>query len=136
MKIRLVDGSVYSAERAEITNGRLEIDMKDKTAEELQDIFMTQANISNIELLTDMDEKFGDVPGWTVYGGVMLVGDTKTVILTKEKDSLKERLINAEAGVLSVNAMAEAAKALSENTASQVTELQRAICEIYEGMEV
>ena len=122
MKIRLVDGSVYSAERAEITNGRLEIDMKDKTAEELQDIFMTQANISNIELLTDMDEKF--------------VGDTKTVILTKEKDSLKERLINAEAGVLSVNAMAEAAKALSENTASQVTDLQMAICEIYEGMEV
>ena len=79
MKIRLIDGSVHEAKRAEVMNGRLEIDIQDKTAEEIQDIFSVPALLTNIELLMDDGEKFGDVPGWTIYGGVMVLGDTKTV---------------------------------------------------------
>ena len=129
MKIKLVDGTVYPVNRAEITNGRLEIDFTTPTAEKLQKIFTVPSNISNIELLTDAGEKFGDVPGWTVFGGVMLVGKTKTVILTKETDTTAERLTRVEADAI-------AAKKLSEESAGQITDLQIALTEIYEGLEV
>ena len=69
-KIRLIDGSVHEVTRAEITNGRLEVDFQGRDAEELQDTFSVPALLTNIELLTENEEKIGDVPGWTVYGGV------------------------------------------------------------------
>lgn len=92
MKLKLVNQNVYVASRAEITNGRLEIDFKDKTAEEIQAIFSEPANLAVIELQTDEGEMFGELPGWIVYGGVTLVGDTKTVILTKEPSVTAERI--------------------------------------------
>lgn len=107
MKIRLIDGSIYEVKRAEITNGRLEIDIQNKTAEEVRDLFSVPANLINIELLTDMDEKFGDVPGWTVLGAVMLVDDTKTVVLTQPVDMTEQRLTVAEADALKAKTIAE-----------------------------
>lgn len=136
MKIKLVDGTIYPVNRAEITNGRLEIDFQTPTAEKLQKIFSAPGNLANIELLTDEDEKFGELPGWTVYGGVMLLEKTKTVILTKETDTTAERLARAEADAIAANAAATAAKELSEESAGQITDLQMAIVELYEGMEV
>lgn len=135
-KIKLIDGSVHEMTRAEITNGRLEIDFQDRTAEELQDIFSVPALLTNIELLTENGEKFGDVPGWTVYGGVMTLGDTKTVILTKAVNVTEQRLVDAESNAIAANTAAEMAKTMSAETATQVTDLQLAICELYEGMEV
>ncbi len=132
MEIKLVNGSVYAVTRAEVTNGRLEIDFKGRTAEEVQNIFSSPAKLSNIELLTGDGEKFGELPGWTVYSGVTLLGDTVTVILTKEINSTVERITNAEARALSASETAESAKTLSENIASQVTDLQMAMCELYE----
>lgn len=129
MKIKLVDGTVYPVNRAEITNGRLEIDFQIQSSETLQEIFTEPGNLANIELLTDAGDKFGDVPGWTVFGGVMLVGETKTVILTKETDTTQERLVRIESNAL-------AAKSLSEDAANQITDLQMALTEIYEGLEV
>lgn len=135
MKIKLVDGTVYPVTRADVTDGRLEIDFQTQTSEKLQKIFTVPGNISNIELLTDAGDKFGDLPGWTVFGGVMLVGKTKTVILTKETDITAERLARAEADAIAANAVAAAAKELSEDAANQITDLQLAVTEIYEGME-
>lgn len=136
MKIRLIDGAVYDVIRTEVTNGRLEIDFQGKAAEELQDIFSVPALLTNIELLSDDNKKTGDVPGWTVYGGVMTLGDTKTVILTKTVNVTEQRLTDAEASAVAANAAAEMAKTMSTETATQVTDLQLAICELYEGMEV
>lgn len=136
MKIKLIDGSVYDVVRAEVTNGRLELDFQNKTAEELQDTFSVPALLTNIELLTDTEDKTGDVPGWTVYGGVMTLGDTKTVILTKAVNITEQRLADAEANAIAANSIAEVAKTMSSETATQVTDLQLAICELYEGMEV
>ncbi len=136
MKIRLVDGSVYTVTRTEVTNGRLEIDFKDKTAEEIQEIFSEPANLANVELLTDEGEKFGDIPNYTVYSGVMLVGNTRTVILAQQTDSLQERITNAEAKALEAAISAQEAKTSSESAATQITDLQMAICELYEGMGV
>ena len=136
MKIRLLNGEIYDVVRAEVTNGRLELDFQNKTAEELQDTFSVPALLTNIELLTDTEDKTGDVPGWTVYGGVMTLGDTKTVILTKALNITEQRLADAEANAIAANSMAEVAKTMSTETATQVTDLQLAICELYEGMEV
>lgn len=135
MQIKLVDGTVYPVTRADVTDGRLEIDFQTQTSEKLQKIFTVPGNVSNIELLTDAGDKFGDLPGWTVFGGVMLVGKTKTVILTKETDTTAERLARAEADAIAANAVAAAAKELSEDAANQITDLQLAVTEIYEGME-
>ena len=136
MKIKLLNGNIYDVVRAEVTNGRLELDFQNKTAEELQDIFSVPAPLTNIELLTDNEDKTGDVPGWTVYGGVMTLGDIKTVILTKSINVTEQRLADAEANAIAANILAEVAKTMSSETATQVTDLQLAICELYEGMEV
>ena len=136
MKIRLLNGKIYDVVRAEVTNGRLELDFQNKTAEELQDTFSVPALLTNIELLTDTEDKTGDVPGWTVYGGVMTLGDIKTVILTKSVNVTEQRLADAEANAIAANSVAEVAKTMSSETATQVTDLQMAICELYEGMEV
>lgn len=136
MKIKLVDGTIYPVTRADVTDGRLEIDFQTQTAEKLQKIFTVPGNISNIELLTDAGDKFGDLPGWTVFGGVMLVGKTETVILTKETDTTAERLAKVEADAIAANAAAKAAKELSEDAANQITDLQMAMTEIYESVEV
>ena len=136
MQIKLVDGTIYPVTRADVTDGRLEIGFTTPTAEKLQKIFTVPGNISNIELLTDAGEKFGELPDWTVYGGVMLNDKVKAVILTKEKDTTAERLARAEADAIAANAAAVAAKELSEDAASQITDLQMALTELYEGMEV
>ena len=91
MKLKLVNQNVYVASRAEITNGRLEIDFKDKTAEEIQAIFSEPANLAVIELQTDEGEMFGELPGWIVYGGVTLVGATRPPNNTTKLSSISER---------------------------------------------
>ncbi|RGU89869.1 hypothetical protein DWW31_18075 [Clostridium sp. AF15-17LB] len=124
MKAKMVDGTVYTVNRAEVTNGRLEIDFCDKTAEEVQAIFSTPENLHVIELLTDAGDKFGELPGWTVYGGVCLVGDTKTAILTKEPDVTAERITAAEAAALEAKTLAEET---AGNLNAAVTELTMAM---------
>ena len=124
MKIKLINGGVYPVTRAEVTNGRLEIDFADKTAEEVQELFSVPANLTKIELQTDEGDMFGELPGWTVYGGVCLVGNTKTVILTKEPNITAERITTAESTALE-------AKTLAEETAGNldmaITELTMAM---------
>ena len=96
MKIRLVDETVYDVKRAEVVDGRLEIDMTEKTAEEMQEIFSVPGNLSVIELMTDEGGVFSALPGWTKYGGVMLNGDTKTAILIQPESVTEKRLTQAE----------------------------------------
>lgn len=124
MKLKLVNQNVYVASRAEITNGRLEIDFKGKTAEEIQAIFSEPANLAVIELQTDEGEMFGELPGWIVYGGVTLVGDTKTVILTKEPNVTAERIAGAEATAIEAKTLAEET---AGNLNAAVTELTMAM---------
>ena len=136
MKIRLIDGSVHDVTRAEVTNGRLEIDFQNISSEEIQKIFSIPALLTNIDLLTDDDRVTGSIPGYIVYSGVMLLGDTKTLLLTTESNVTAERLANAEANATLANAVAEVAKTMSVEMAKQMTDLQIAMCELYEGMEV
>lgn len=124
MKVRMGDGTVYTVSRAEVTNGRLEVDHKDQTTEEVQEIYSNSANIQKIDLLTDAGDKFGELPGWTVYGGVCLVGDTKTAILTKEPDLTAERITSAEATALEAKTLASET---ADNLDAAITELTMAM---------
>lgn len=125
MKIKLVNGTIYDVKRADVTYGRLEIDFEVKSAEELQEIFNVPGNLVLIELLTDDEEKFGELTGWTVYGGVMLNGKIKTVILTKETDTTAERLARAEAGAIAANVAAMTAREISEEVEDQIANIQK-----------
>lgn len=120
MKIRLVDQTVYTVNRAEIVDGRLEVDFTDKTAEEVQEIFKTPANLDTIDLLTDSDDQFGHLSGWSVYGGVTLVGNIKTAILTKAPNVTEERITAAEADAL-------AAKVVAEEQAQDIEDLKKQV---------
>ena len=97
MKLRLVNNETYPIERAEIVDGRLEIDFKEKTAEEVQVICDDPGNLDQIELLTDADDVFSVLDGWTKYGGVMLNGEIKTAILSQPANIAEERITSAEA---------------------------------------
>ena len=129
MKIKLIDGSVYSAERAEVTNGRLEVDFINKSAEEIQTIFTEKGNIANIELLTNDGDKFGEVPGFASYGGVLVLGDIRTVILTKDVDMKEERLVGIETAILQLQNSINAEKKALQDT---VDMLQECIIEMSE----
>ena len=90
----------------------------------MQVIFSAPENLQVIELLTDAGDKFGELPGWTVYGGVMLNGQTKTAILTKEPDVTVERITAAEAAALEAKTLAEET---AGNLNAAVTELTMAM---------
>lgn len=150
MKIRFVDKTVYDIENAEVVNGKLEIYMTDKTAEEIQEIFTVSGNLSVIELMTDEGGVFSTLTGWTKYGGVMLNGDIKTAILIQPESVTEERLTQAEGDAIEAKTTAQKAEAKtdaqgnavkeieekSNENATQITDLQMALCELYEGMEV
>lgn len=143
MKLRLVNNETYPIERAEIVDGRLEIDFKEKTAEEVQVICDDPGNLDQIELLTDADDVFSVLDGWTKYGGVMLNGEIKTAILSQPANITEKRITSAEATAAEakqeVKDQAETIKAIEEANGAneqQITDLQLALCEIYEGMEV
>lgn len=143
MKLRLVNNETYPIERAEIVDGRLEIDFKEKTAEEVQVICDDPGNLDQIELLTDADDVFSALDGWTKYGGVMLNGEIKTAILSQPANITEKRITSAEATAAEakqeVKDQAETIKAIEEANGAneqQITDLQLALCEIYEGLEV
>lgn len=134
MKIRLVDGTVHAVTRAEVKNGRLEIGFAGKTAEEIQAIFDTPANLQNIEVLTDENDWTAELSGWSVYGGIYLIGDKKTVILSKPVNITEERLTNAEAKAIQAEGRATEAGNKATSLAEELTQTQLALCEVFELM--
>lgn len=107
MEIKLINGCIYGVNRVDVTNGRLEIDIKDKSAEEIQEIFSKKENLQNIELLTEAGDKFAVLTGWTVYAGLTMYGDVKTAILMKEINKTEERITEAHLAALEAKAIVE-----------------------------
>lgn len=106
-KIKLVDKTEYAATRAEIKEGRLEIDIVGKTSEEIQSIFRDNpANLAVIKLYIESGELFGTLYDWMEYGGILLNGDTNTVILSQVKDTLEARLIRMESDQVAMRSAA------------------------------
>lgn len=107
MKFRLVDKATHNITRAEIIDGRLELDFVDKTAEEVQTILSTPENLATIELLNNADDVFSKLEGWIKYGGVILNGEVKTAMLTQAADVTEERITSAESDALAARRVAE-----------------------------
>lgn len=128
MKLRLVDKTTYEIKRAEIIEGRLEIDFADKTAEEVQTILSTPENLAIIELMNDTGDVFSQLDGWTKYGGTTLNGEIKTAILTQAADVTEKRLTSAEADAL-------AAKQAAEQQAKDIEQIKKQIEEGSTGVE-
>ena len=95
-KIKLMDGAEYSVSRVEVVDGHLEIDMNGSTAEEIQELFSNSEKLEKIELYTEGEALFGILERWMVYGGVILRGETKTVILSQAADDLEARIVQIE----------------------------------------
>lgn len=95
-KIKLMDGAEYSVSRVEVVDSHLEIDMNGSTAEEIQELFSNSENLEKIELYTEGETLFGILERWMVYGGVILQGETKTVILSQAANDLEARIVQIE----------------------------------------
>ena len=133
MKLRLVGNETYPIERAEIVDGRLEIDFKEKTAEEVQSICDNPGNLDKIELLTDADEVFSVLDGWTKYGGVTLNGEIKTALLSQPANITEERVTSAEAATAEVKQTVKAQAAIIKKIEKQTvrTNSRSRICSLH-----
>ena len=117
MKLKTSTG-IYTITDASHENGKLNIEFQDKTCEELQVIFSDKNSLARLEVYTDDDSLMSVIPGYVVLEGIVLQGDTKTVVLEKETDDVEQRITNlAENLSGAVQEAGQAAEAAAENTA-------------------
>lgn len=147
MKIQLVDLTQYEINDIAVDNGTLKIDFKDKTAEEIETLLSNSGNLNKIEVLEEeTSESLYYFSGFTVFEGVYIKGDVKRGMLSKQPDPLLSRLDQAEQNSIeatttagTANTTAEDAKKTAESAnestttnASDITNLQEALAEVYE----
>lgn len=147
MKIQFVDLTQYEINDISVDNGTLKIDFKDKTAEEIETLLSNAGNLNKIEVLEDdTQESLYYFSGFTVFEGVYSKGDIKRGMLSKQPDPLLSRLDQAEQNSIeatatagNANTTAEDAKKTAESAnestttnASDITNLQEALAEVYE----
>ena len=109
--IKLIDSTEYEVERADIVDGHLEIEMKNKTAEEVETIFESSENVARIVLLQD-GEEFGELVNWSKYAGVFKKKDGSVIAyMTQPVDVTEQRITSVES--VSAKAASDATQALS-----------------------
>lgn len=108
--IKLVDSTEYEVERADVVDGHLEIEMKNKTSEEVETIFENSENVARMVLIQDGDE-FGELVNWSKYAGVFKKGDSVVAYMTQPVDVTEQRITSVES--TSAKASSDAAQALS-----------------------
>lgn len=129
-KIKLTDGTIIEASTVEVVNGVLQITTKDTTVEKLAKLFKNASNTSLITLMTESGVESGYKQGFTSFAGIMYNPDgSKTVEIFQPRDTTEARIANAEAAAHLAN------EKIAEN-ASDITNLQLAVVELYESMPV
>lgn len=108
--IKLIDSTEYEVERADIVDGHLEIEMKNKTAEEVETIFENSENVARIVLLQD-GEEFGELVNWSKYAGVFKKDGSVIAYMTQPVDVTEQRITSVES--VSAKAASDATQALS-----------------------
>lgn len=108
--IKLIDSTEYEVERADIVDGHLEIEMKNKTAEEVETIFENSENVARIVLLQD-GEEFGELVNWSKYAGVFKKAGSVIAYMTQPVDVTEQRITSVES--VSAKASSDATQALS-----------------------
>lgn len=96
-KIKLVDGTIIKITEKSLINGILKISTKEKTVEELAELFSNKENTSYIATLSRNDVEIGFNKGFTSFAGITYDTDgIKTVELFQPKDVTEARISNLE----------------------------------------
>lgn len=114
-KIKLVNGTIINAEDVSVVSGVLKISTKERTVEELAELFSNKENTSHIVLMTPSEIECGFKAGFTSFAGINYNTDgVKTVELFQPVDEMEARLSNAEA--LAVSASEKASNVEEQNS--------------------
>lgn len=96
-KIKLVDGTIIEITEKSLINGILKISTKEKTVEELAELFSNKENTNYIATLSRNDVEIGFNKGFTSFAGITYNTDgIKTVELFQPKDVTEARIANLE----------------------------------------
>jgi hypothetical protein len=96
-KIKLVNGTIIEITEKSLINGILKISTKEKTVEELAELFSNKENTSYIATLSRNDVEIGFNKGFTSFAGITYDTDgIKTVELFQPKDVTEARISNLE----------------------------------------
>ena len=140
-KIKLLDGTIIEITEKSLINGILKISTKEKTVEELAEIFSNKENTNYIAILSRNDVEIGFNKGFTSFAGITYDTDgIKTIELFQPKDVIEARISNLE-GVTNEtkNTVASVETSMSNFKAEQkqemenaLTDMELAITEMYE----
>ena len=96
-KIKLLDGTILDITETSLINGTLKISTKDKTVEELAELFSNKENTNCIAILTRNEKEIGYKIGFTSFAGITYDTErVKTVELFQPKDVTEARISNLE----------------------------------------
>ena len=123
-KVKLLNGTIISAQTVEIVEGVLKITTTEHTVEELAEMFSDKENTNLITLMTESGIETGFQTGFTSFAGILYGADgVKTVQLFQPVDVTESRISNAEGVANAANSMAESAKTTAESSNQMVSDL-------------
>ena len=123
-KVKLLNGTIISAQTVELVEGVLKITTTEHTVEELSEMFSDKENTNLITLMTESGIETGFQTGFTSFAGILYGADeTKTVQLFQPVDVTESRISNAEGVANAANSMAESAKTTAESSNQMVSDL-------------
>ena len=131
-KIKLVDGTIIEILEKSLINGILKISTKEKTVEELAELFSNKENTNYIATLSRNDVEIGFNKGFTSFAGITYDTDgIKTVELFQPKDVTEARISNLE-GVTNEtkNTVASVETSMSNFKAEQKQEMENALTDV------
>lgn len=131
-KIRLVNGTIIEITEKSLINGILKISTKEKTVEELAELFSNKENTNYIAILSRNDVEIGFNKGFTSFAGITYDTDgIKTVELFQPKDVTEARISNLE-GVTNEtkNTVASVETSMSNFKAEQKQEMENALTDV------
>ena len=131
-KIKLLDGTIIEITEKSLINGTLKISTKEKTVEELAELFSNKENTSYISILSRNDVEIGFNKGFTSFAGITYDTEgVKTVELFQPKDVTEARISNLE-GVTNEtkNTVASVETSMSNFKAEQKQEMENALTDV------
>ena len=131
-KIKLVNGTVIEITEKSLINGILKISTKEKTVEELAELFSNKENTSYIATLSRNDVEIGFNKGFTSFAGITYDTDgIKTVELFQPKDVTEARISNLEGATNETkNTVASVETSMSNFKAEQKQEMENALTDV------
>ena len=131
-KIKLVDGTIIEILEKSLINGILKISTKEKTVEELAELFSNKENTSYIATLSRNDVEIGFNKGFTSFAGITYDTDgIKTVELFQPKDVTEARIANLEGATNETkNTVASVETSMSNFKAEQKQEMENALTDV------